>query len=79
MPHGGDTTTRNGPLTPGGADAESTLQESKGCRPTTGGHRSEATSPGRTLLALGVLVLTGVDKYLEALAVGLVPAWVFTL
>jgi cytochrome c-type biogenesis protein len=34
---------------------------------------------GWTLLALGVLVLTGVDKYLEALAVGLVPAWVFTL
>jgi cytochrome c biogenesis protein CcdA len=34
---------------------------------------------GGTLLALGVLVLTGVDKYLEALAVDLVPAWVFTL
>jgi cytochrome c-type biogenesis protein len=34
---------------------------------------------GWTLLALGVLVLTGVDKYLETLAVGLVPAWVFTL
>jgi hypothetical protein len=31
------------------------------------------------LLALGVLVLTGVDKYLEALAVDLVPARVFTL
>lgn len=34
---------------------------------------------GGTLLALGVLVLTGVDKYLEALAVDLVPAWVFRL
>jgi cytochrome c-type biogenesis protein len=34
---------------------------------------------GWTLVALGVLVLTGVDKYLEALAVDLVPAWVFTL
>jgi hypothetical protein len=34
---------------------------------------------GGTLLALGVLVLTGVDKYLEALAVDLVPARVFTL
>lgn len=34
---------------------------------------------GGTLLALGVLVLTGVDKYLEALAVSLVPAWVFNL
>jgi cytochrome c-type biogenesis protein len=34
---------------------------------------------GWTLLALGVVVLTGVDKYLEALAVGLVPAWIYTL
>jgi len=34
---------------------------------------------GWTLLALGLLVLTGADKYLEALAVDLVPAWIFTL
>jgi cytochrome c-type biogenesis protein len=49
-------------------------------RPTLlrGGGRGKKLLGG-TLLALGVLVLTGVDKYLEALAVGLVPAWVFTL
>jgi cytochrome c biogenesis protein CcdA len=34
---------------------------------------------GGTLLVLGVLVLTRIDKYLEALAVDLVPAWVFRL
>jgi cytochrome c-type biogenesis protein len=34
---------------------------------------------GWSLLVLGVLVLTGVDKYLEAIAVGVVPEWVFTL
>ncbi|MDQ3522077.1 MAG: sulfite exporter TauE/SafE family protein [Gemmatimonadota bacterium] len=34
---------------------------------------------GWTLLTLGVLVLTGFDKYLEALAVNVVPDWVFSL
>jgi cytochrome c-type biogenesis protein len=34
---------------------------------------------GWSLLLLGVLVLTGIDKYLEALAVSFVPEWVFTL
>lgn len=34
---------------------------------------------GWTLLTLGVLVLTGFDKYLEALAVDVVPDWVFSL
>lgn len=34
---------------------------------------------GWMLLSLGVLVLTGLDKHLEALAVDIVPAWVFTL
>ena len=34
---------------------------------------------GWSLLVLGVLVLSGIDKYLEALAVDLVPGWVFTL
>jgi len=34
---------------------------------------------GWSLLVLGVLVLTGLDKYLEAFAVDFVPAWVFTL
>lgn len=34
---------------------------------------------GWMLLMLGVLVLTGFDKYLEALAVNMVPAWVYTL
>jgi cytochrome c-type biogenesis protein len=34
---------------------------------------------GWSLLILGILVLTGFDKYLEALAVDLVPTWVFTL
>lgn len=34
---------------------------------------------GGTLLTLGVLVLTGFDKYLEALAVNVVPDWVFSL
>lgn len=33
---------------------------------------------GWTLLVLGVLVLTGVDKVLEAAAVGIVPDWVFS-
>jgi cytochrome c-type biogenesis protein len=34
---------------------------------------------GVSLLILGLLVLTGFDKYLEALAVDLVPTWVFSL
>jgi cytochrome c-type biogenesis protein len=34
---------------------------------------------GWSLLLLGVLVLTGIDKYLEALAVSFVPEWVFAL
>jgi len=34
---------------------------------------------GVSLLVLGLLVLSGFDKYLEALAVDLVPAWIFTL
>ncbi len=34
---------------------------------------------GWTLLALGLLVLTGTDKILEAWAVGMLPAWVFRL
>lgn len=34
---------------------------------------------GWSVLVLGVLVLTGVDKQLEALAVDLLPTWIFTL
>lgn len=34
---------------------------------------------GWSVLVLGVLVLTGVDKWLEALAVDILPAWIFTL
>lgn len=34
---------------------------------------------GGALLVLGLLVFTGVDKVLEALAVDLLPAWVFML
>jgi cytochrome c-type biogenesis protein len=34
---------------------------------------------GGSLLALGAAVLLGVDKRLEALAVDLLPAWIFTL
>jgi len=34
---------------------------------------------GGTLLLLGLLVLSGVDKTLEALAVDWLPAWMFTL
>lgn len=34
---------------------------------------------GTSLLILGLLVLTGVDKRLEALAVDIVPAWVYSL
>ncbi|MEX2584080.1 MAG: cytochrome c biogenesis CcdA family protein [Gemmatimonadota bacterium] len=34
---------------------------------------------GWSLLILGILVLTGMDKYLEAWAVNLVPSWVYTL
>jgi cytochrome c-type biogenesis protein len=34
---------------------------------------------GGTLLVLGMLVLTGVDKFLEALAVTVVPDWVLSL
>jgi cytochrome c-type biogenesis protein len=33
---------------------------------------------GGSLLVLGVLVLTSLDKYLEALAVNIVPSWLFT-
>lgn len=34
---------------------------------------------GGSLLILGLLVFTGVDKVLEALAVDLLPSWIFTL
>jgi cytochrome c biogenesis protein CcdA len=34
---------------------------------------------GATLLVLGLLVLTGMDKYLEAFAVSVVPEWVYSL
>lgn len=34
---------------------------------------------GATLLVLGLLVFTGVDKVLEALAVRMLPSWIFTL
>jgi cytochrome c-type biogenesis protein len=34
---------------------------------------------GATLLVLGLLVLTGMDKYLEAFAVSVVPDWVYSL
>jgi hypothetical protein len=34
---------------------------------------------GWSLLVLGLLVLTGMDKYLEAWAVELVLTWVYTL
>lgn len=34
---------------------------------------------GWSVLVLGILVLTGVDKWLEALAVDLLPTWIFTL
>jgi len=34
---------------------------------------------GVSLLVLGLLVFTGMDKMLEALAVGMLPSWVFTL
>lgn len=34
---------------------------------------------GGTLVLLGALVLTGIDKALEAAAVGLLPEWVFSL
>lgn len=34
---------------------------------------------GWMLLSLGLLVLTGLDKHLESLAVDIVPGWVFTL
>ncbi len=34
---------------------------------------------GWTLLGLGTLVLTGMDKVLETLAVQVVPAWIYTL
>jgi cytochrome c-type biogenesis protein len=44
---------------------------------TTGGLGKKIL--GVSLLVLGLLVLSGFDKYLEALAVDLVPAWIFTL
>lgn len=34
---------------------------------------------GWSLLVLGLLVLTGFDKVLEALAVDVVPSWLYTL
>lgn len=34
---------------------------------------------GASLLLLGLLVFTGVDKILEALAVEMLPSWIFTL
>jgi sulfite exporter TauE/SafE len=34
---------------------------------------------GGSLLVLGIFVLTGVDKVLEAFAVELLPSWIFTL
>lgn len=34
---------------------------------------------GASLLILGLLVLTGVDKYMEAWAVDIVPAWIYSL
>ncbi|MEX2399590.1 MAG: cytochrome c biogenesis CcdA family protein [Rhodothermales bacterium] len=34
---------------------------------------------GWTLLILGLLVLTGADKILEAVAIGMLPEWVFSL
>jgi cytochrome c biogenesis protein CcdA len=34
---------------------------------------------GWSLLVLGLLVITGTDKYLERMAVGLLPTWIFTL
>jgi len=34
---------------------------------------------GWTILILGIMVLTSVDKYLEALAVGMLPDWVFSI
>jgi cytochrome c biogenesis protein CcdA len=34
---------------------------------------------GGTLLVLGLMVLTGLDKYLEALAIGILPDWLFSM
>jgi len=34
---------------------------------------------GWSILLLGLLVLTGTDKTLEAMAVGLLPSWIFTI
>ena len=34
---------------------------------------------GGTLVLLGLLVLTGIDKVLEAAAIGILPEWVFSL
>ena len=34
---------------------------------------------GGTLLLLSILVLTGIDKWLEAMAVGMLPEWIFEL
>jgi len=34
---------------------------------------------GWSLLVLGLLVITGADKILERMAVGLLPTWIFTL
>jgi len=45
---------------------------------TTGAHWGKKLLGG-TLLLLGLLVFTGVDKVLEAFAVDLLPAWIFML
>jgi len=34
---------------------------------------------GWSLLVLGLLVITGADKWLEAMAVGLLPTWIYTI
>jgi cytochrome c-type biogenesis protein len=43
-----------------------------------GGGRAGRTVLGWSLLVLGLLVLSGTDKVLEAFAVDLLPAWVFS-
>lgn len=44
---------------------------------TTGGFGKRLL--GTSLLVLGLLVLTGVDKVLEAFAVNVMPAWIYSL
>jgi len=43
-----------------------------------GGHAGKKIL-GWSLLVLGLLVITGTDKVLEAMAVGLLPTWMFTI